>query len=83
MLTFPIILYKNKCNLTINWIIEDSSSTFDTAGTANRSSNIPEFNVEGFFFWGSLLIVLNLEFNVYCDTSFTVSFSFLSFVKVS
>lgn len=49
-----------KIIFTINWIVKDCSGTFDTAGTANRSSNIPEFNVVGFLLWGSLFIVLDL-----------------------
>lgn len=46
--------------LTIYGIVEDCSGAFDTAGTANWASNIPKFNIKGFFLRGSLFVVLNL-----------------------
>lgn len=49
-----------RINSTINWIVKDGSGAFDAAGTANWSSNIPQFNVVGFLLWRSLFIVLNL-----------------------
>ncbi len=59
----------HKIIFTINRIVEDSSGAFDTAGTANRSSDVPEFNVVGFLLRGPLLIVLDLWLNSYFDPS--------------
>lgn len=55
-----MFIYSNEIIFTIDWIVEDSSGAFDTAGTANRSSDIPEFNVVGFLLRRPLLIVLHL-----------------------
>ena len=48
-------------NFTINWIVEDGSGAFDAAGTADRSSHIPQLDVVGLLLRGSLFIVLNLS----------------------
>ena len=48
-------------NFTINWIVEDGSGAFDAAGTADRSSHIPQLDVVGLLLRGSLFIVLNLR----------------------